>query len=69
MFAEALFHLHSVKGYWASVLYAYFASLGLLIITEDATNIGNIDMTLLVKNHVYIFEFKVVGKSRLKNVH
>lgn len=51
------------EGYWASVFYAYFASLGLPIITEDATNVGNIDMTLLVKNHVYIFEFKVVGKD------
>lgn len=51
------------EGYWASVFYAYFASLGLPIITEDATNIGNIDMTLLVNNHVYIFEFKVVGKN------
>ncbi|MFA9501072.1 AAA family ATPase [Mannheimia sp. E30BD] len=51
------------EGYWASVFYAYFASLGLPIITEDATNVGNIDMTLLVNDHVYIFEFKVVGKD------
>ncbi|WP_373612264.1 PD-(D/E)XK nuclease domain-containing protein [Mannheimia sp. E30BD] len=51
------------EGYWASVFYAYFASLGLPIITEDATSVGNIDMTLLVHNHVYIFEFKVVGKD------
>ncbi|MEG9490802.1 ATP-binding protein [Mannheimia indoligenes] len=51
------------EGYWASVFYAYFASLGLPIITEDATSVGNIDMTLLVNNHVYIFEFKVVGKD------
>ncbi|MFA9489329.1 MULTISPECIES: ATP-binding protein [unclassified Mannheimia] len=51
------------EGYWASVFYAYFASLGFPIITEDATNVGNIDMTLLVNNHVYIFEFKVVGKD------
>ncbi|QLB39553.1 ATP-binding protein [Mannheimia pernigra] len=51
------------EGYWASVFYAYFASLGFPIITEDATSVGNIDMTLLVNNHVYIFEFKVVGKE------
>lgn len=51
------------EGYWASVFYAYFASLGFPIITEDATNKGNIDMTLIVKDHIYIFEFKVVGKK------
>lgn len=51
------------EGYWASVFYAYFASLGLPIITEDATSMGNIDMTLLVGDYVYIFEFKVVGKN------
>lgn len=49
------------EGYWASVFYALFASLGFKTITEDATSLGNIDMTLIVYNHIYIFEFKVVG--------
>lgn len=49
------------EGYWASVFYALFASLGFQTITEDATSLGNIDMTLIVGNHVYIFEFKVIG--------
>lgn len=49
------------EGYWASVFYALFASLGFQTITEDATSLGNIDMTLIVTNHVYIFEFKVVN--------
>ena len=48
------------EGYWASVFYALFASLGFQTITEDATSLGNIDMTLIVGNHVYIFEFKVI---------
>lgn len=48
------------EGYWASVFYALFASLGFQTITEDATSLGNIDMTLIVDNHIYIFEFKVV---------
>ena len=52
------------EGYWASVFYALFASLGFQTITEDATSLGNIDMTLIVGDHVYIFEFKVVnGKN------
>lgn len=49
------------EGYWASVFYALFASLGFQTITEDATSLGNIDMTLIVDNHIYIFEFKVIG--------
>lgn len=52
------------EGYWASVFYALFASLGFQTITEDATSLGNIDMTLIIGDHVYIFEFKVVnGKN------
>lgn len=50
------------EGYWASVFYALFASLGFQTITEDCTNQGNIDMTLIVDNHVYIFEFKVIHR-------
>ena len=51
------------EGYWASVFYALFASLGFQTITEDATSLGNIDMTLIVDNHIYIFEFKVIGRQ------
>ncbi len=48
------------EGYWASVFYAYFASLGMDIRLEDVTNKGRIDMTILFNNQVYLFEFKVV---------
>jgi len=48
------------EGYYASVFYSYFASLGLEVTVEDATNLGRIDMTLLFNDQVYIFEFKVV---------
>lgn len=49
------------EGYWASVFYALFASLGLTVIAEDVTNKGNIDLTVIVDNHIYIFEFKVLS--------
>ncbi|MDO5652255.1 MAG: ATP-binding protein [Moraxella sp.] len=73
-FASIPHHWHrnnpiaSYEGYWASVFYALFASLGLRTITEDATNFGTIDMTLIVdgennKHYVYIFEFKVIDKD------
>jgi hypothetical protein len=48
------------EGYYASVFYSYFASLGFNIVCEDITNKGRIDMTVLFNNQVYIFEFKVV---------
>ncbi|UZA04797.1 ATP-binding protein (plasmid) [Moraxella bovis] len=51
------------EGYWASVFYALFASLGLDVIAEDSTNKGNIDLTVLVDNHIYIFEFKVLSNK------
>jgi PD-(D/E)XK nuclease superfamily/Predicted AAA-ATPase len=48
------------EGYYASVFYSYFAALGFDIRVEDATNHGRIDMTVLLPEHIYLFEFKVV---------
>lgn len=48
------------EGYYASVFYAYFASLGLDITLEDSSNHGRLDMALKFNNHIYLFEFKVV---------
>lgn len=52
--------IQNYEGYYASVFYSYFASLGLDMTVEDITNSGRIDMTLKFNQHVYIFEFKVV---------
>ena len=48
------------EGYYASVFYAAFASLGLEIVPEDVSNHGRLDMTILFNGQVYLFEFKVV---------
>ena len=48
------------EGYYASVFYSYFAALGYDCRVEDATNHGRIDMTVLLPEHIYLFEFKVV---------
>ncbi len=48
------------EGYYASIFYSYFASLGLDVIPEDTTNHGKIDMTLKFEGIIYIFEFKVI---------
>lgn len=65
-FASIPYHWYSnnaiqqYEGYYASVFYSYFASLGLNVTVEDCTNLGRIDMTLLFNQQVYLFEFKVV---------
>ena len=50
----------SYEGYYASVVYAYFASLGLDVTVEDATSHGRLDMAVRFDDNVYLFEFKVV---------
>ena len=47
------------EGYFASVVYAYLASLGLDIIGEEVTNKGRIDLTIKMGENIYILEFKV----------
>ncbi len=65
-FASIPYHWYSnndiqhYEGYYASVFYSYFASLGLNITLEDISNLGRIDMTLKFNEQVYIFEFKVL---------
>ena len=48
------------EGYYASVFYAYFASLGLDITPEDSSNQGRLDMAVRFNGQIYLFEFKVV---------
>jgi len=52
--------LAGFEGYYASIFYSYFASLGLDIRLEDTTNHGRIDMAVLFNGTVWLFEFKVV---------
>ncbi len=51
--------IDTYEGYYVSVIYTYLASLGVTLITEDVTNKGRIDLTVIVKDKVYILEFKV----------
>jgi hypothetical protein len=48
------------EGYYASVFYAYFASLGLDIVAEESSNAGRLDMAVRFNGQIYLFEFKVV---------
>jgi len=56
------------EGFYASVIYAYFASLGCELIAEDVTNRGRIDLTIKFQNKIYIFEFKVNKGDALEQI-
>lgn len=51
--------ISSYEGYYASVIYAYLASLGLDITAEDVTSKGRIDLIIRLGDNIYIMEFKV----------
>jgi len=51
--------LAEYEGYYASIVYCYFAALGLDVTPEDVTNHGRIDLTVKFADRVYLIEFKV----------
>ena len=48
------------EGYYASVFYSYFASVGFDMVVEDSGSDGRLDMAVRFNDNVYLFEFKVV---------
>ncbi len=56
------------EGYYASVIYAYLASLGVKITAEDVTNRGRVDMTIFIDDKIYIIEFKVGSDNALQQI-
>jgi len=52
--------LANYEGYYASIVYCYFAALGLDVIPEDTTNKGQIDLTVKLNHQIFIIEFKVI---------
>ena len=67
-------NLADFEGYYASVLYAFFASLDAEIIPEDFSLYGQADMTVKLGDHIYVMEVKVVesdcveGNPALKQI-
>ena len=51
------------EGYYASVVYSFFAGMGLTVIAEDVVNLGRIDLTIQLADHTYVIEFKVVKRK------
>ncbi|WP_295449584.1 ATP-binding protein [uncultured Thiodictyon sp.] len=51
--------LPEAEGYYASVLYAFFASLNAEIIPEDISNQGQVDLTIKLADYIYVIEIKL----------
>jgi len=61
--------IENYEGFYASVIYAYFAGAGFdKIIAEDATNAGRIDLSVFIDDKVYIFEFKINQSGALNQI-
>jgi len=60
--------MYEYEGYYVSVFYAYIKSLGIEVIGEDVTSRGRIDMTIKMRNAIYIVEFKVNGTNALEQI-
>lgn len=52
-------NIENYEGYYASVVYNYFAALGYDLIAEDITNHGKIDLTIIMPDKILILEFKL----------
>ena len=52
--------LAGYEGYYASIVYCYFAALGLDVRPEEPTNKGRLDLSLRFEDRIYLIEFKVV---------
>lgn len=47
------------EGYYASVLYAFFASFNAEVIPEDIGNQGQVDLTIKLEGWIYVIEIKL----------
>ena len=56
-------HIADYEGFYASVVYSYFAALGYEIAVEESSSHGRLDMAVHTGGHVFLFEFKVVELS------
>lgn len=56
------------EGFYASVTYAFLASLAVPLIGEDVTNRRRIDLTLNMEHKIYIIEFKVGSGNALQQI-
>lgn len=65
LFASIPYHWYNkndignYEGFYSSIFYSTFYSLGLTCIAEDISNKGRIDLCVSTDKYIYIFEFKI----------
>ncbi|HOP50119.1 MAG TPA: ATP-binding protein [Ignavibacteriales bacterium] len=60
--------MNEYEGFYAAVVYTFIYSLAFPVIAEDTTNKGRIDLTVVLDDKIYIFEFKVKGENPLEQI-
>ena len=55
------------EGYYASVIYCFFAGMGLTVIAEDGSSRGRVDLSVRLGSNTYVIEFKVVKRKSKAN--
>ena len=55
------------EGYYASIVYSFFAGMGLTVIAEDTSSYGRVDLSIQLGSNTYIIEFKVVKRKSKTN--
>jgi hypothetical protein len=75
LFASIAYHnftnnyIENYEGFYASVIYAYFAGAGFdRVVAEDPTSDSRIDLSAIIDDKVFIFEFKVDRQGALEQI-
>ena len=55
------------EGYYASVVYCFFAGMGFDVTAEDASSRGRVDLSIQFGSNTYVIEFKVVKRKSKAN--
>ena len=55
------------EGYYASVIYCFFAGMGLTVIAEDGSSRGRVYLSIQLGSNTYVIEFKVVKRKSKTN--
>ena len=72
LFADIKYELH-VKNekYYQTIFYLTFKLIGVHIDAEVQTNIGRVDATIILDEHIYLFEFKIdkTAQDAMDQIH
>ncbi|PIE75372.1 MAG: hypothetical protein CSA18_00360 [Deltaproteobacteria bacterium] len=61
-------NINVYEGFYSNIVYTYLTSLGFPVSVEESTNKGRIDMSILINNNRYVFEFKVGNENALSQI-